>query len=93
MPAGTRILTYRESGETRAEGVRAAVAVRTLSSAINLADLGETRVEVGSGAVAVDGAAQLRAKTSSGIDKLGGVHRRGCITESTTPGNPARARP
>ena len=66
VPAGTRVLTFSESGETRVEGVRAAVSVRTQSSAITLADLGETRVDTGSGAVAVDGAGQLRVTTSSG---------------------------
>ena len=65
VPAGTRVVTHSESGETRVEGVRAAVSVRTQSSAIKLADLGETRVETGSGAVSVDGAGPLRVTTSS----------------------------
>ena len=65
VPAGTRVVTHSESGETRVEGVRAAVSVRTQSSAIKLADLGETRVDTGSGAVSVDGAGPLRVTTSS----------------------------
>ncbi len=66
VPAGTRVVTHSESGETRVEGVRAAVSVRTQSSAITLADLGETLVDTGSGAVSVDGAGRLRVTTSSG---------------------------
>ena len=66
VPAGTPVVTRSESGETRVEGVRAAVSVRTQSSAIKLADLGETQVDTGSGAVSVDGAGQLRVTTSSG---------------------------
>ena len=65
VPAGTRVVTHTESGETRVEGVRGAVSVRTQSGAIKLADLGETRVETGSGAVSIDGAGPLRVTTSS----------------------------
>ena len=65
VPAGTRVVTHSASGETRVEGVRGAVSVRTQSSAITLVDLGETRVETGSGAVSIDGAGPLRVTTSS----------------------------
>ena len=65
VPAGTRVVTHSQSGETRVEGVRAAVSVRTQSSAIMLADLGETRVETGSGAVSIDRAGPLSVTTSS----------------------------
>ena len=53
------------SGETRVEGVRATVSARRRSSAIELTALGETRADTGSGAMAVDGAGQLRVTTSS----------------------------
>ncbi len=65
VPAGTEVVTRSESGETRIEGVRGAVSVRTQSGAITLANLGETRVETGSGAVSVDGAGPLSVRTSS----------------------------
>lgn len=65
VPAGTRVTTNSQSGETRVEGVQAAVSVQTSSSAIKLANLGETRIESGSGAVSVDGAGPLRVTTSS----------------------------
>ena len=66
VPAGTPVvMTYSESGETRVEGVRGVVSVRTQSGSIKLADLGETRVETGSGAVSIDGAGPLRVMTSS----------------------------
>jgi DUF4097 and DUF4098 domain-containing protein YvlB len=69
VPAGTRVMTQSESGATRVEGVRAAVSVRTQSSAITLVDLGETLIDTGSGAVSVDGAGPLCVTTSSsGID-------------------------
>ena len=59
------------SGETRVEGVRAAVSARTRSSAIRLAAPGETRADTGSGAMAVDGAGQLWVTTSSsGIEAV-----------------------
>ena len=59
VPAGTAVATQSESGETRVEGVRGAVSVRTQSGAVTLADLGQTRIETGSGAVSVDGAGPL----------------------------------
>jgi len=65
VPAGTRVVTHSDSGETRVEGVRGAVSVRTQSSAIKLVDLGETRVDTGSGAVSIDGAGPLSVTTSS----------------------------
>ena len=65
VPAGTRVVTHSESGETRVKGVHGAVSVRTQSGAIKLADLGETRVDTGSGAVSIDGAGPLRVTTSS----------------------------
>ena len=65
VPAGTAVVTQSESGETRVEGVRGAVSVRTQSGAVTLADLGQTRIETGSGAVSVDGAGPLRVATSS----------------------------
>lgn len=65
VPVGTRVMTHSESGATRVEGVRAAVSVRTQSSAITLVDLGETRIDTGSGAVSVDGAGPLTVTTSS----------------------------
>ena len=65
VPAGMRVVTHSESGETRVEGVRGVVSVRTQSGAIKLADLGETQVETGSGAVSIDGAGPLRVTTSS----------------------------
>jgi len=65
VPAGTRVVTHSESGETRIDGVRGAVSVRTQSGAITLADLGDTRVETGSGAVSIDGAGPLSVTTSS----------------------------
>ena len=65
VPAGTAVATQSESGETRVEGVRGAVSVRTQSGAVTLADLGQTRIETGSGAVSVDGAGPLRVTTSS----------------------------
>ncbi len=65
VPAGTEVVTRSESGETRIEGVRGAVSVRTQSGAITLANLGETLVETGSGAVSVDGAGPLSVTTSS----------------------------
>ena len=72
VPAGTRVVTDSESGETRVEGVRGAVSVRTQSGAIKLAGLAETQVDTGSGAVSVDGAGPLRVTTSSSrIDVTG----------------------
>ena len=65
VPAAMRVVTHSESGETRVEGVRGVVSVRTQSGAIKLADLGETQVETGSGAVSIDGAGPLRVTTSS----------------------------
>ncbi len=65
VPAGMRVVTQSESGETRVNGVRGAVSVRTQSGAITLADLGATRVDTGSGAVSVDGAGPLSVTTSS----------------------------
>ena len=65
VPAGTRVVTRSDSGETRVEGVRGAVSVRTQSGANTLADLAETRVDTGSGAVSVDGAGPLWVTTSS----------------------------
>jgi hypothetical protein len=65
VPAGMRVVTHSESGETRVEGIRGMVSVRTQSGAIQLADLGETQVDTGSGAVSIDGAGPLRVTTSS----------------------------
>ena len=65
VPAGMRVVTDSDSGETRVDGVRGAVSVRTQSGAIKLADLGPTRVDTGSGAVSIDGAGPLSVTTSS----------------------------
>ena len=65
VPAGTRVMRHSESGATRVEGVRAAVSVRTQSSAITLVAVGETLIDTGSGAVSVDGAGPLCVTTSS----------------------------
>ena len=65
VPAGIRVVTHSESGETRVDGVRGTVSVRTQSGAITLADLGATRVDTGSGAVSIDGAGPLSVTTSS----------------------------
>ena len=65
VPAGIRVVTDSESGQTRIASVRGAVSVRTQSGAITLADLGETRVATGSGAVSVDGPGPLSVTTSS----------------------------
>ena len=65
VPAGMRVVTDSDSGETRGDGVRGAVSVRTQSGAIKLADLGPTRVDTGSGAVSIDGAGPLSVTTSS----------------------------
>ena len=65
VPAGTRVVTHSDSGETRVDGVRGAVSVRTQSGAITLANLGETSVDTGSGAVSIDGAGPLGVTTSS----------------------------
>lgn len=65
VPAGMRVVTHSDSGETRVDGVRGAVSVRTQSGAIKLADLGPTRVDTGSGAVSIDGAGPLSVTTSS----------------------------
>ena len=65
VPAGMPVVTHSASGETRVDGVRGAVSVRTQSGAITLADLGETRVDTASGAVSIDGAGPLSVTTSS----------------------------
>ncbi|MCH7749129.1 MAG: DUF4097 family beta strand repeat protein [Acidobacteria bacterium] len=65
VPVGMPVVTHSESGETRVDGVRGAVSVRTQSAAITLADLGDTRVDTGSGAVSIDGAGPLSVTTSS----------------------------
>ena len=65
IPAGMAVVTHSESGETRVEGVRGTVSVRTQSGAIKLSDLGETQIDTGSGSVSVEGAASLTVKTSS----------------------------
>lgn len=73
VPAGMRVVTHSGSGETRVEGIRGAVSVRTQSGAIRLANLGETQVETGSGAVSIDGAGPLKVTTSSGGVEAGRV--------------------
>ena len=73
VPAGTQVVTHSESGETKIEGIRGAVSVRTQSAAITLADLAKTRVETGSGAVSVDGAGPLWVTTSSSRIEVKGI--------------------
>lgn len=83
VPAGTRVTTTSQSGETTIEGAHGDLSVTTGSGSIHLINLGPSgaTVDSGSGAVSIDGmAGDLRVTTSSsGITATrlgGGLHAR-----------------